>query len=42
MRNIFQHTYHGSIRLAVLDWVGTTIDFGCFASGVVLVDVFMR
>jgi phosphonoacetaldehyde hydrolase len=31
-----------SIRLAVLDWAGTTVDFGCFAPAVTFQEVFRQ
>ncbi len=32
----------GRIRLAILDWAGTTVDYGCYAPTVVFMEVFRR
>ncbi len=37
---VFRRTYRGPIRLAVFDWAGTTVDYGCLAPVQVFVDVF--
>jgi len=34
--------YHGPIQAVLLDWAGTTMDFGCIAPAVVFVEVFNR
>lgn len=36
----FQRSYRGPLKAIVLDWAGTTIDYGCFAPAVVFVQVF--
>jgi phosphonoacetaldehyde hydrolase len=38
----FQREYRGPIQAVILDWAGTTQDFGVFAPAVVFVDVFQR
>jgi phosphonoacetaldehyde hydrolase len=38
MEFVFRRTYRGTLKAAILDWAGTTIDYGCFAP----VDAFMR
>ncbi len=38
----FQREYRGPIQAVILDWAGTTQDFGVFAPAVVFVDVFER
>jgi len=38
----YRRTYRGPIRAALLDWAGTTMDFGCMAPAVVFVKVFER
>jgi phosphonoacetaldehyde hydrolase len=38
----YQRHYRGKIQAVLLDWAGTTMDFGCMAPAVVFVDVFMR
>ncbi|MFQ5971165.1 MAG: phosphonoacetaldehyde hydrolase [Alphaproteobacteria bacterium] len=38
----YSRTYRGPIQAVLLDWAGTTMDFGCMAPAVVFVDVFQR
>ena len=38
----FRRHYHGGIQAVLLDWAGTTMDFGCMAPAVVFVEVFRR
>jgi phosphonoacetaldehyde hydrolase len=38
----YQRVYRGPVRAALLDWAGTTMDFGCMAPAVVFVKVFER
>ena len=38
----YQRRYYGPLRAVILDWAGTTMDFGCLAPAVVFVDVFRR
>jgi phosphonoacetaldehyde hydrolase len=38
----YQRRYHGRIQAVLLDWAGTTMDFGCMAPAVVFVEVFRR
>jgi phosphonoacetaldehyde hydrolase len=38
----YQRVYRGAVRAALLDWAGTTMDFGCMAPAVVFVKVFER
>lgn len=38
----FQRRYQGPLKAAILDWAGTTIDYGCLAPAVTFVDVFKR
>jgi len=38
----YRRSYHGAIRAVLLDWAGTTMDFGCMAPAVVFVEVFKR
>ena len=35
-------SYRGPVKLAILDWAGTTVDYGCYAPMVVFVEVFRR
>lgn len=38
----YRREYRGKIQAALLDWAGTTMDFGCMAPAVVFVKVFER
>ena len=38
----FQRSYRGPLKAAILDWAGTTVDYGCVAPAVVFVDVFKK
>ncbi len=38
----YQRRYRGPIQAVLLDWAGTTMDFGCMAPAVVFVEVFKR
>ncbi len=38
----YRRSYHGPIEAVILDWAGTTMDFGCMAPAVVFMDVFER
>lgn len=38
----YTRTYHGPIRCVILDWAGTTMDFGCMAPAVVFQQVFEK
>jgi phosphonoacetaldehyde hydrolase len=39
---VFRRTYRGPIKSVILDWAGTTMDYGCFAPAVVFIEVFRR
>jgi phosphonoacetaldehyde hydrolase len=39
---VFQHSYRGPVKGVILDWAGTTMDYGCFAPAVVFVEVYKR
>jgi len=39
---VFQRTYRGPLKAALLDWAGTTLDYGCFAPAVVFQEVYKR
>jgi phosphonoacetaldehyde hydrolase len=39
---VFQRSYRGPLKAVVLDWAGTTLDYGCFAPAVVFMEVFKR
>jgi phosphonoacetaldehyde hydrolase len=38
----YARSYRGKIQAVLLDWAGTTMDFGCMAPAVVFVEVFKR
>jgi phosphonoacetaldehyde hydrolase len=38
----YKRTYRGPLHAILLDWAGTTMDFGCMAPAVVFMDVFKR
>lgn len=39
---VFHRSYRGPVRAVILDWAGTTMDFGCYAPAVVFIEVFKR
>src|SRR5437773_6326632 len=39
---IFQRSYRGPLQAIILDWAGTTMDYGCYAPAVVFVEVYKR
>ena len=38
----YTRSYRGPVEAVLLDWAGTTMDFGCVAPAVVFVEVFER
>jgi len=38
----YRRTYRGPVKLVILDWAGTTMDYGCCAPAVVFVEVYRR
>lgn len=42
MEFVFRRSYRGPVKLAIFDWAGTTMDYGCMAPAVVFVEVFKR
>jgi phosphonoacetaldehyde hydrolase len=36
----FHRTYRGPVKAVILDWAGTTVDYGCIAPAAVFVQVF--
>ena len=38
----YHRTYHGPLKAIILDWAGTTMDYGCYAPAVVFVEVYKR
>ena len=42
MEFYFQRSYRGPVKAILLDWAGTTMDYGCYAPAVVFIDVYKR
>ncbi len=42
MEFVFKRTYRGPLKAVLLDWAGTTLDYGCMAPAVVFIEVFKR
>ncbi|MBN1345230.1 MAG: phosphonoacetaldehyde hydrolase, partial [Phycisphaerae bacterium] len=40
MNFVFKRSYRGPVKLAIFDWAGTTMDYGCYAPAVVFIEVF--
>lgn len=38
----YQRRYQGKLKAVLLDWAGTTLDYGCYAPAVVFLEVFKR
>src|SRR3972149_7364091 len=38
----YERRYRGKIQAVLLDWAGTTMDYGCMAPAVVFVEVYKR
>src|SRR5689334_20609296 len=36
----YRRTYQGPLQGVILDWSGTTVDYGCFAPTVVFIELF--
>lgn len=39
---VYRRSYRGPVKLVVLDWAGTTVDYGCYAPAVVFIEVYRR
>jgi len=39
---VCQRSYRGPLKGIILDWAGTTMDYGCFAPAVVFIEVYKR
>ena len=39
---MYRRSYRGPVKLVILDWAGTTMDYGCFAPVVVFIEVYRR
>jgi phosphonoacetaldehyde hydrolase len=42
MEFTYKRSYRGPLKLVVLDWAGTTMDYGCYAPAVVFIQVYER
>lgn len=42
MEFVYQRKYQGPVKMVVLDWAGTTMDYGCYAPAVVFIEVYKR
>lgn len=42
MEFVFQRSYRGQLKAILLDWAGTTMDYGCYAPAVVFIEVYKR
>jgi phosphonoacetaldehyde hydrolase len=42
MEFFYQRSYRGPLKAILLDWAGTTMDYGCYAPAVVFIDVYKR
>lgn len=42
MEFVYRRSYRGLVKLVILDWAGTTMDYGCYAPAVVFVEVYRR
>jgi len=38
----YRRSYRGPVKAVLPDWADTTLDFGCYASAVVFVEVYKR
>jgi phosphonoacetaldehyde hydrolase len=39
---VFQRSYRGRLQAVLLDWAGTTMDYGCNAPAIVFIEVYKR
>ncbi len=42
MEFVYRRSYRGPVKLVILDWAGTTLDYGCYAPAVVFIEVYKR
>jgi phosphonoacetaldehyde hydrolase len=40
MEFYYHRIYRGKVKLVILDWAGTTLDYGCYAPTIVFIQVF--
>ncbi|MBN2311535.1 MAG: phosphonoacetaldehyde hydrolase [Candidatus Hydrogenedentes bacterium] len=39
---VFERRYRGPLKGVILDWAGTTMDYGCYAPAVVFIEIYKR
>jgi phosphonoacetaldehyde hydrolase len=42
MEFYFRRSYRGPVKAILLDWAGTTMDYGCYAPAIVFIEVYKR
>jgi phosphonoacetaldehyde hydrolase len=42
MEFVYRRSYRGPVKLVILDWAGTTVDYGCYAPAVVFIEVYKK
>ncbi len=42
MEFVFKRSYRGPLQAILLDWAGTTLDYGCYAPAVVFMEVYKQ
>lgn len=42
MEFVYKRVYRGSVKAAIFDWSGTTLDYGCMAPAIVFVKLFEK
>ncbi|MGD2144855.1 MAG: phosphonoacetaldehyde hydrolase [Anaerolineae bacterium] len=42
MEYVYRRSYRGPVKLVILDWAGTVLDYGCYAPAVVFVEVYKK
>ena len=42
MEFVYRRSYRGPVKMVILDWAGTTMDYGCYAPAVVFVEVYRQ
>ena len=38
----YERRYRGPLRAVILDWAGTTLDYGCFAPALIFIEDYKR
>jgi phosphonoacetaldehyde hydrolase len=42
MEFVYRRSYRDPVKLVILDWAGTTLDYDCYAPAVVFIEVYRR